>query len=268
MMVARVGSHGSPDAFAVIGAGYGDEGKGLVTDFLSSFSTRVVRFNGGAQAAHTVARPDGTRHIFHHVGSGCMRGATTHLSRFFVANPILALRELRELSVSCLPAASVTIDPRAMVTTPVDMMINQALEQKRGDDRHGSCGIGFGETIERRDRGLRLTVADLPVRYKDGSVRERLRSVLKEIRDTWVPARCEELGINPHELPDPHGDVDDQFFNDCELFTRLIGSFIDEDIAEGVDRVVFRGGAGTRSRPRAGSLSPCHSLVHRDASCG
>jgi adenylosuccinate synthase len=47
----------------------------------------VVRFNGGAQAGHTVVTPDGRRHVFSHVGSGAFAGAATFLSRFFVANP-------------------------------------------------------------------------------------------------------------------------------------------------------------------------------------
>ncbi len=57
--------------FAVIGANYGDEGKGLVTDFLSSRfadDCTVVRFNGGAQAGHTVVAPDERRHVFSHFG--------------------------------------------------------------------------------------------------------------------------------------------------------------------------------------------------------
>ena len=59
-------------AQAVIGAGYGDEGKGLVVDALAHAAgpgTIVVRTNGGAQAGHSVQTPDGRRHVFHHVGS-------------------------------------------------------------------------------------------------------------------------------------------------------------------------------------------------------
>lgn len=62
---------------AVIGANYGDEGKGLVTDALSHNDTTVVRFNGGGQAGHTVVTPDGRRHVFKHIGAGSFRGAHT-----------------------------------------------------------------------------------------------------------------------------------------------------------------------------------------------
>lgn len=76
-------------ATAVIGAGYGDEGKGLMTDALVAAlngAATVVRFNGGAQAGHTVVAPrkgaPPLRHVFHHVGSGALAGAPTFLSRF------------------------------------------------------------------------------------------------------------------------------------------------------------------------------------------
>lgn len=69
--------HDAP-SYAVIGAGYGEEGKGLLTDALAhslGAAAMVIRHNGGAQAGHTVTLPDGRRHVFHHVGSGTRHGA-------------------------------------------------------------------------------------------------------------------------------------------------------------------------------------------------
>ena len=81
---------------AVIGAAFGDEGKGSCTAFLSNPSTLVVRYNGGAQAGHTVIH-NGARHVFHHFGSGSFKGAATYLSRHFLVNPLLWQNELTEL---------------------------------------------------------------------------------------------------------------------------------------------------------------------------
>src|SRR5262245_50739362 len=67
-------------ATAVIGANFGDEGKGLLTDYLAAkdpAGTVVIRCNGGAQAGHTVVTPAGRRHVFHHLGSGSLAGAST-----------------------------------------------------------------------------------------------------------------------------------------------------------------------------------------------
>lgn len=81
----------------------------------------------------------------------------------------------------------ILVDPRAPVTTPYDMMLNQFAEQARGGARHGSCGLGFGETLERCLRpGLALTVGGL------GDANS-LRSMLGRIRDEWAPARLSAL---------------------------------------------------------------------------
>jgi len=231
-----VGSAASPKAVAVIGANYGDEGKGLVTDALSSPSTRVVRFNGGAQAAHTVHVPDGRSHVFHHLGSGSFAGASTHLSRFFVVHPILALREMIELKDLHL---RVSADPRCPVTTPIDMMINQALETQRGDDRHGSCGIGFGETIERTERGQAITFADLRT---GGST---LEGFFEEVVHTWAPQRCEELGLDFMKLP-YHRAIGERFLEECRHFTKLVRCIPDANLADdpSIDQVVFEGAQG------------------------
>lgn len=87
-------------ARVVIGANFGDEGKGLVTDWLCAQGAGVVvRFNGGAQAGHTVETPEG-RHVFHHLGSGTFCNVPTYLSQYFICNPILFLHELERLQAS------------------------------------------------------------------------------------------------------------------------------------------------------------------------
>lgn len=147
----------------VIGANFGDEGKGLVTDYLCQTQGAgiVVRFNGGAQAGHTVVRPDGKRHVFHHFGSGSFAGVPTYLSQFFIVNPICFYRELEDLRALGLNP-TVYAHPDCLVTTFADMMINQTLEDRLGDKRHGSVGMGINETIERSGvQELRITMADL-----------------------------------------------------------------------------------------------------------
>jgi adenylosuccinate synthase len=149
-------------ARAVIGANFGDEGKGLVTDYLCSKGAGVVvRFNGGAQAGHTVVTPSGDRHVFSHFGSGSFLGVPTFLSRHFICNPILFFKERAELHKLGLEP-SVYADPQCVVTTFADMMINQRLEDARGAKRHGSVGLGISETVERSQiPELKITMADL-----------------------------------------------------------------------------------------------------------
>lgn len=143
--------------FAVIGAGYGDEGKGLITDYLAHKNPgyTVVRSNGGAQAGHTVQLEDGTRHVFSHFGSGTLAGAKTHLSRFMIVNPIMFRREHEKLG-----KPRISVSPECLVTIPQDMLLNQMREESRGTQRHGSCGMGINETVVRSET-CKITVDHL-----------------------------------------------------------------------------------------------------------
>lgn len=154
-------------ARAVIGGAFGDEGKGLVVDYLCRQSDdvpMVVRFSGGAQAGHTVVAPDGRRHVFHHFGAGGLLNAPTFLGRDFLVNPVLWRLERNDLHQKLLTPDALTlrIDSRARITTVYDMIYNQALEMSRGDERHGSCGVGVHETVSRsKAPGMRLLACDL-----------------------------------------------------------------------------------------------------------
>ena len=232
-------------ALAVIGAGYGDEGKGLAVDALASrliddgLAVTVVRSNGGAQAGHTVITPGGKRHVHHHVGAGQFVGASTHLSQFFVAHPMMLIAEIQELTgISGRP--DISIDPRAAVTTPWDMLLNQIVETARDAGRHGSCGLGFGETLERMERGPRLTVADL--------ASEDLAERLEQISLEWFPKRLAELGVQAR-LP---GHLDAvvnrkailaRFLEDCADFRAAVRIRDDADLAQD-DAVIFEGAQG------------------------
>lgn len=232
-------------AYAVIGANFGDEGKGLATDALAAdlmgqgLDPVVVRSNGGAQAGHTV-ETQGRRHVFHHVGAGAFTGARTHLSRFFVAHPALLLRELQELRPLLPATPEISIDPGAQVTTPWDVLLNQAAEAARGAARHGSCGVGFGETLERVARGHPLTVADLAA--------PGLADRLVAIRDGWVPARLEALGVAGHPAIAAHRDTlwSDAllagFVQEARIFAALLHARSDAEL--GAETVLFEGAQG------------------------
>lgn len=171
-------------ARAVIGANFGDEGKGLVTSYLCSQGAgTVVRFNGGAQAGHTVVMPDGRRHVFHHMGSGTFFGIPTFLSQHFICNPLLFLTEWDEL-VAMGVTPRVFAHPDCLVTTYVDMYINRQSEDHRAKKRHGSVGIGINETVNRSDvPELKITMHDI------WHNRSSLESRLAQIADKWAMFR-------------------------------------------------------------------------------
>lgn len=132
--------------------GFGDAGKGSVVDALARRlpGAAVVRFNGGGQAAHNVVTDDGRHHKFSQFGSGTfVPGVPTHLSRFMLVDPVTLMNEAAHLGeVGCPDApARLTVDGDAKVVTAFHKVANRFRETLRGDARHGSCGMGIGETM-------------------------------------------------------------------------------------------------------------------------
>lgn len=136
-------------SFVVIGLGFGDEGKGLTTDYLclQHPDALVVRFSGGHNAGHTVALPDGQRHVFSSFGSGTLRENPSYWSSYCTLYPSALLVEYAALhKLGKVPR--LFVDARTMITTPYDLAYNQAVEII---NKHGSCGVGVGPTIERNE---------------------------------------------------------------------------------------------------------------------
>ncbi|MGW4249126.1 adenylosuccinate synthetase, partial [Nocardia sp. NPDC004722] len=136
----------------VVDLGFGDAGKGATVDWLCSAAAgldvaAVVRFNGGAQAAHNVIA-DGRHHTFRQFGSGTLSGVPTLLSRHMLVEPLALAAEARELAALGVadPLSLLYVDERALLTTPIHGAANRCREDTRGTSRHGSCGIGIGET--------------------------------------------------------------------------------------------------------------------------
>ncbi len=249
----------------VIGAAYGDEGKGLMTDYLthqimeSGRHATVVRFNGGAQAGHTVTTPDGSRrHVFHHFGSGSFAGASTLLGPEFVCNPILFASERKELVHAGVYIGRVGVDPKCPITTPYDMLLNQFIEKQRGINKHGSCGVGFGETLEREQRDhtnslvyddMRRLQCDFEIdqRERHNYLRHHLERMIKqyyivqiEERITNRELRADAMNIIGSEL------LMKQYLESCAYFLQhtmpmKFATFVEENPDEDF---VFEGAQG------------------------
>ena len=176
--------------------GYGDAGKGGVVEWLCSArgDTTVVRYNGGAQAAHNVVAGDGRWHTFSQFGSGSLGGARTFLSRYMMIDPLAMAGEAEHLSALGLasPFGLVAVDSGALLTTPYHQAANRAREMARGAGRHGSCGMGIGETAAY----ALARPGDAP-HVGDCLTASVLTGKLSVLRD-WAR---EELGID--ELPAP-----------------------------------------------------------------
>lgn len=240
-------------AAVVIGAGFGDEGKGLFVDYLCK-TTRpdlVVRYNGGAQAGHTVdlgGVPALSRHVHHMFGCGTLRGIRTYLSPFVVVNPARFLDEARIFNIFHETACKdpVIVDELCPLTTIYDELINQFAEVTRGESRHGSCGIGFNETIERSNssvNGKYRFLLNAKMLDSLSSVKDRL----ERIKCEWVPHRLRELSLseemfNGYASSTISGDINEAILNTLSKFKEKV--LISREAVRAYKSLVFEGAQG------------------------
>lgn len=232
----------------VIGANFGDEGKGLMTDYFAneakkqSKSCLVVCHNGGSQRGHTVVSPSGLKHVFHHFGSGNFEGADTYLAPEFIVNPIIFNKELSELKTKEL-ITKCFVDRDCRFTTPFDMMMNQIVEDYRGDSKHGSCGLGIFETILRSETEKSHTVyefANMPV--------SDMRILFDDIATKYLPHRLKQLGIESipakwTEILSSKDNIIENYINDFIQMQDNV-QIVNSDIVDDYDYVIFEGAQG------------------------
>jgi len=149
----------SCNAYAVIGLGFGDEGKGLTTNALSSLiaGSLVVRYSGGQQAGHTVTLKDGTSHVFSNFGSGSFNGTPTYWSKHCSFDPVGVVREFNILESKGI-TPTLHIDRSCPVTTPYEKYANIYCAET---NYHGTCGVGVGATFKREEDFYSLLAGDL-----------------------------------------------------------------------------------------------------------
>lgn len=174
----------------VIGANYGDEGKGLMTNYLAKQhnAKRVIRFNGGAQAGHTVIH-EGRRFINSSFGSATQLGIQTEIASTAILHPGVARQEATNLLDAGINFHPILVHANSMITTPLDQAINQLIELRRGNTRHGSCGLGINETVQRHQ--FMKNIDHPKFSHPD---------YFKFILDVWVPHRMDALKFSASEI--------------------------------------------------------------------
>ena len=146
----------------VLGTAFGDEGKGQCVHALAHNNALVIRFSGGHQCGHTVTSKERLRHVFSQFGAGTFRGAATYISSHCTVFPIAFLNEYKALQLLNIDLPNYYVHPMALLTTPYDLAFNRALSMITG---HGTCGVGFGTTLQRNEDFYNLYVNDLKTPY-------------------------------------------------------------------------------------------------------
>ena len=234
---------------AVIGKNFGDEGKGLATDYLAMCSERsgrsciVVRHNGGAQAGHTVEAL-GKRFIFHELSSGSFRGADTFWAPTFMPDLYKLSEERDSLAALGVAVPKILSAPDCPLTYIDDILINMSLETRRGKYRHGSCGMGIDEA---KRRSLIPEFKITPLEVVSGGA-EAFYKKLLSIRSEYLPERLAALSLDPSAMGE-YGDLiidKNVLYNFCERMCRnseLI-TIAGESVIRSYDDVIFEGAQG------------------------
>ncbi|MEC9336526.1 MAG: adenylosuccinate synthetase, partial [Candidatus Thermoplasmatota archaeon] len=156
----------------VVGAQWGDEGKGKITDFLAADVAVVARAQGGSNAGHTVVF-DGQEYKLHLLPSGILRSDVLAIAGAgMVIDPEQLLNELEQLPVE---RGELLLDERAHIVMPYHKLLDAAEEKAKGSGAAGTTGRGIGPAYGDRATRFGIRVGDL---LEPETLRERLARVV------------------------------------------------------------------------------------------
>lgn len=136
---------------AIIGANWGDEGKGRSVDYFAQSSKKRslnIRFSGSNNAGHTVWK-DGQFVVFNLLGAASFYGIPTYLSQHVCVDLVAIESEIKRFKTLTGINPIVYVDPRCRIILPYDVLKNRIKEIVKGENKHGSTGNGLNEAIDR-----------------------------------------------------------------------------------------------------------------------
>jgi len=223
---------------AVIGAQWGDEGKGKIVDLLTRDADIVVRFQGGNNAGHTLV-VNGEKTVLHLVPSGALHpGKLCVIGNGVVVDPQVLLEEIEQLRKRghLLDDTCLKISEQAHLIMPYHKAIDLARERLRGKGKIGTTGRGIGPAYEDKVARTGIRFVDL---LEEETFREKLRYNIEE-KNIYLKAILKEKALDFKEIHDAY----------CGYRARLkgyvadTGLLLDEEIKSG-KKVLFEGAQGT-----------------------
>jgi adenylosuccinate synthase len=229
---------------AVLGAQWGDEGKGKVVDTLAQQATMVVRFSGGDNAGHSVVNPHGEFKL-HLIPSGIFnRGVACIIGNGVVINPKVLLGEIDNLNQRGVDTGNLFISDRAHLIMPYHLLLDGLEEQARGGKAIGTTLKGVGPAFTDKTARLGIRAGDL---LDKEFLRERLSSLIDYKNNILTRV----YGAEPLSL-------DEVYKQYCQYGERLAphicetSIMLDEAVGRG-DMVILEGAQGALLDPDFGT---------------
>ncbi|MEM7008112.1 MAG: adenylosuccinate synthase [Thermodesulfobacteriota bacterium] len=221
----------------VIGAQWGDEGKGRIVDLISEQVDIVVRYQGGNNAGHTIVLGD-EKIVLHHLPSGILRDdKISVIGNGVVVDPKVLLEEIGDLTTAGYQADenNLKISERAHVIMPYHRAIDLARESTNGKGKIGTTGRGIGPVYEDKAARRGIKFADL---IDPNSLSERLKSVLDE-RNSYLTKVLGGEAISFDEIFEEYSNYGEQLKKYCCDVSMLLN-----DSISGGKNILFEGAQG------------------------
>lgn len=181
---------------AVVGANWGDEGKGKITDMLAQEADIIVRFQGGANAGHTIVNDYG-KFALHTLPSGVFYDHTTSIIGNGVAlNIPVFFKEYQEVVDRGVPAPKIMISDRAQIVMPYHILFDQYEEERLGGKSFGSTKSGIAPFYSDKYAKIGFQVAEL---FDEEALREKVERVC-ETKNVLLEHLYHKPLINPDDL--------------------------------------------------------------------
>jgi adenylosuccinate synthase len=222
-------------ATVIVGAQWGDEGKGKIVDLLAQDSDLVCRYQGGPNAGHTIV-VDGETYKIRQIPSGVVRGKTCVIGAGCVVDPQVFLTEVDELEARGLSTADVHVSGEAHVIMPWHVAIDRASERRLGPLQIGTTRRGIGPCYADKALRLGIRVQDL---LDPKILRQKIEVALAE-KNLWLERVYGEQPLDLEELADTleeHAQRMRPYVSDTSLL-------VDRALHEG-KAVLLEGGQGT-----------------------
>lgn len=228
---------------AVVGANWGDEGKGKITDMLAKEADIIVRFQGGANAGHTIVNDYG-KFALHTLPSGVFYNHTTSIIGNGVALNIPVLfKEIQSIVDRNVPAPKILVSDRAQIVMPYHILFDQYEEERLGGKSFGSTKSGIAPFYSDKYAKIGFQVSEL---FDEELLKEKVVRVA-EAKNVLLEHLYHKPLIDTEELLETLH----EYRNMVEPYVCDVSSYLDKAIKEG-KTILLEGQLGTLKDPDHG----------------
>ncbi len=228
---------------AVVGANWGDEGKGKITDMMAEKADIIIRFQGGANAGHTIVNNYG-KFALHTLPSGVFYQHSTNIIGNGVAlNIPLLFNEIKSITDRDVPMPRILVSDRAQIVMPYHILFDQYEEERLGGKSFGSTKSGIAPFYSDKFAKIGFQVSEL---FNDELLQEKVQRIC-ELKNVLLEHLYHKPGIDPAELLKTLHDYRDM----VAPYVCGVSAFLDRALKEG-KTVLLEGQLGTLKDPDHG----------------